>query len=317
MACGAARVEVGQLTLGLCGDELGREGNADAFPSLVVGGEEVGCALIPHALARGEGVGHGRVELLLVDEQVVGLGGVAGTVLHDDVAVDGARFLHGNGAVGFGLAFAVSRVDKGRRDGVVGLGLGRGGTVGIRRGVDEQVLCQVDITEEAEAVVVEHGREEETVGLQALLIVAVAARDIAIAASEVDGRHVGISFVSFVGRLRCEYGIGVVVGRAHLLALEVGRCAVDTVDACRSGGQAAAFLIDVRRQILMRTCGNVSVGKRLSEEDVVVGPDGIVLGSLFKVFVETDIGAGRYGTAGIDEVAIGEAILDVAVLAGC
>ena len=80
MALVAGAIEVGDLTLLRCGDELGLERDADALPTLLVatlhGDIVVGRALVPHAMTTIELVGNRTVEVLFVHEEVVAVSDV-------------------------------------------------------------------------------------------------------------------------------------------------------------------------------------------------------------------------------------------------
>ena len=137
---------------------------------------------------------------------------------------------------------------------------------------------------------------------------------------EVDGGHIGICRMQAVGGLLCQVGIRVEVGHAHEVVAVVSR---STIDAVGLGGlrQATVALHDCRRHLLMRLYG-VAVGQLLTEEEVVIGPDGtVVVGRRFYLRIRINsshsivahIFRSRYGSAGVDEVAIiGIAFFDIA-----
>ena len=132
---------------------------------------------------------------------------------------------------------------------------------------------------------------------------------------KVDSRHARINLAGndivvclLEGQLLLTYyyGIGVEVSHIHIIGAEVGRSTQHTV-----GGS------DSRRHILMGTATGVSIVQGLSEEQVVVGPYGIVVRSLCSgIDIESLVGTARNCTCGIDEVAIGKAVLDVALVPG-
>ena len=327
----ASAVEVRDLALLVGGDELGGEGQADAFPSL--GGADgcrcaaplrfdvgVGGALVPHTLAGGEAVAHRGVEVLAVNQQVVARGGHAAFGEFYPVAVDVAGVLICHGAV-FLVGLGVCRIGKVVAHGGAGDGSGRGGA--RRGGVGQQVARQVNVAESGDAVVVEQGLVEggsRAVGHRAPAEL-VASGHVAVAAGEVDGRHALVGNLGSIVLLAlCKDGIGVEVGHVHLLAAEVGRSTIDAV-AVLALIHPAVGAPDGRRHVLMREAVDVVVVQGLSEEQIVVGPDGIEVGGGDGGDARRGVGGlllvdalvGRAGDAacGIAEVAVGEAVLHV------
>ena len=101
------------------------------------------------------------------------------------------------------------------------------------------------------------------------------------------------------------------MGHVHLLVAEVGRCTVDAV-VVAVAQQSGRCLVDGRRGVLVFTAVVPSVGQRLAEVQIVVGPDGIVVRTaVSRVMVQTLVVVLGYGAAGIDEVAVAIAVLDV------
>ena len=135
---------------------------------------------------------------------------------------------------------------------------------------------------------------------------------------EVDGgHHLGIDLLGAVGRLDGEVCLRVEVGGTHTAVAEVGRCAEDAV-AAFACFQSSAVSHDSCRHALVGICG-VAVGQLLTEEDIVVGPDGrpavfLLLIAIFILDLSLPIAfilVGRDDTTSIAEVAVLEAVLDV------
>ena len=99
MSDGVVLIEVTYLTLLVRCHEFYLKRQADSFPTLDSVDIVVGRALVPHTLAGSEGIGHGRIEVLTVDEEVVVGSGVSRSVLNHGVAEDDGSILRGNGAV--------------------------------------------------------------------------------------------------------------------------------------------------------------------------------------------------------------------------
>ena len=95
----------------------------------------------------------------------------------------------------------------------------------------------------------------------------------------------------------------------HHLALEVSRSTIDAVVGRRNAGQTCVGLVDVRGCLLMSTVDSqVVIRQSLSEEQVVIRPDGVVLAV---GGVETYVLVLGNRTSGIDVVSVGIAVFDV------
>ena len=66
-----ATIEVGYLTLILCGYQFGSERQADGLPSISQRDIAVGNTLIPHAMSSIELITNRTIEVLLVHQQLV------------------------------------------------------------------------------------------------------------------------------------------------------------------------------------------------------------------------------------------------------
>ena len=115
---------------------------------------------------------------------------------------------------------------------------------------------------------------------------------------EVNCRHVLIAHLS-------KDCVWVEVSHSHLAAAEVSRSTINTV-ARLVGCDTDARLDDRRWVFLMRTSRHLSVVQPLSEEDIVIRPDGVIT-----VIFETDVIVLWNGSSSIDEVTISKAILHV------
>ena len=308
-----AAVEVRDLTLRVGGHKLGGERQADALPSAVEVNIflEAGPALIPHQVAGIEGVSHRRIEVLLVHEQMI-VGG--GQVALYQVAVNKIDVLaHQSVAAGIAVVRFIYGIDEVCGQHTVGL------TVDIavaccRRSINQEVLRLVTVTDACQTVVVEQRRVEPAT-VQAQLV---GARCMAFLMTvKVDGGQAGISLFRAVNRVLCQIGCGIEVGYTHILGAEVCRCAIYTVGIVELR-QTALIACNCCRHILMRL-GSPAVGQLLSEEDVVIGPDGeeaalylflrrsfINLPSIVAFILRF-----RYLTSRVAEVAVGKAILNV------
>ena len=107
--------------------------------------------------------------------------------------------------------------------------------------------------------------------------------------------------MSVVGRLGGKDGVGIVVRHTHIGVAEVCRSTIDSVDRGGGGRQAVAALVDMSRHILMRAGGYMTIGQHLSEEDVVIGPDGVVLSIVCGVALVVALGD---AASGVDEVTV-------------
>ena len=143
---------------------------------------------------------------------------------------------------------------------------------------------------------------------------------VAVATREVDGRHVLVGGDVGIIALRLgEDGCGVEVGHVHPLRAEVGRGTVDAV-AGVARGETLTSVADDGRSLLVLSRVGVAVGECLSEEEVVVGPDGHVVvahrgvaigvGGAFCAHADV-VPLGDVAT-GKDEVAVVETVLHVA-----
>ena len=92
--------------------------------------------------------------------------------------------------------------------------------------------------------------------------------------------------------------------------MEVCRCTIDAV-AQVGDVKSSTVLHDVRRNTLMRACLVPVVGQHLSEEDIVVGPDGVEAGRSV-IVIQSLIYRCRYRSAGIAEITVSKAVFDVA-----
>ena len=319
----AATIEVRYLTLLLCGDEFCGERNADCFPTDCPVNVVVGSALVPHTLIAGEGVAGRCIEVLTVHQEMVVLGYIVTySILHDSVSEDDVGILDCYGSV-VRIGLGECRFCQVVGDNMVGLAVGIGCIASSLGRIDEPVSGDAGVAQCFQSVVVEQRREEASC-LQARLIVGCSDSgiccDVAIVASEVDGCHAIVCQTSGIAALvRSEDGVRVVVCHTHLAALEVSRSAIYAVVVERYRCQACADLIDIRRPILMVTFVSilVAIGEALSEEQVVVGPDGMISLTQYNIFVQTDILVLRNCSIGIDEVTIGIAVLDIAKELGC
>ena len=275
----AAAVEVGQLTLVLRSDQFGSERQTDSLPSLGERNVAVGIALIPHPPVASEGVADRRIEVLAVHQEVVvdaavssgtcrgalyNVAGDVGLVLPVHVPVDVVVIERDIVRVG---GIVVHDIARHALRGV--------GSRTVLRDIDEQVLRQVAVGDTRQSVVVEQRGVEQTGSASQLIAAGSTRRSVehVAVAGEVDGRHARISFCQSVFRPGSQVGPGIEVGHTHRLALEVSRCTVNTVGGI-SAQQPSVILADSRRQRLVFMQIVIAVVEHLSEEQVVVGPDG-------------------------------------------
>ena len=192
--------------------------------------------------------------------------------------------------------------------GRVGLGIGfllqvvayHGGCLTLSRRIDQQVLGQVDIHQTRQAAVVEQWWIEHTVV-------------VGIAACEVDGSHILVGLDGGLVLLAlCKDSIRVEVGRLHGAAAIVGWCTEHAVALCRCLHQIT-LLDDMRRQLLVGQVLEMVVVQRLTEEQIVVGPDRRVCPARLGIAFIHVVG---YRAVGIDEVTIAETSPNVWVVDG-
>ena len=100
-----ATEEVGDLTLLVGGHQLGRERQADALPAFRTIHELIvfRLTLVPHAHVRGEGIGDRRIEVLLVNQEVV----TSGNAVLYPVTMQVAGALVGHSAITVTALFIV------------------------------------------------------------------------------------------------------------------------------------------------------------------------------------------------------------------
>ena len=204
-ALATAAVEVRYLALLTGCHQFGGERYADAFPARGAVDVGVGGALIPHAQTAAEVVADGAVEVLTIDEQVVG--GGCQVALHE-VAVDGRGGCTGHTPIAVGVVVVVGIGGFGEVAVQDAVGLV---VVGLGRGVGQEVLRLVAVLDAQQPVVVEQRRIEGfsvsvTAGHCAETPVGV------VVALEVDGRHARIGLACAVGRALCQIDVGVEVG---------------------------------------------------------------------------------------------------------
>ena len=98
---------------------------------------------------------------------------------------------------------------------------------------------------------------------------------------------------------------------AHRLAAIVGRSTIEAVAQVRIQ-QTVATLHDGRRHFLMGSCLVPAVCQHLSEVDIVIRPDGVIVGLIVcLVGIGTLFCRLRNSTARIAEVTVSEPILDI------
>ena len=322
MTRSAAIVEVGDLTLVGRRHQLGAERQADSLPALLLVDKVIGSALVPHAVITAEGVLDRTVEVVTVDEHMVERGIQFAAAAIDQMTVDASDVisrqridsavfsLHARRRISLLLDHLrlceVRRQDCSViRDGISRNSLGRSG----HWRVHQQVPRLVGISHAGEADrSVEDRTVEDAVGIEGLAVALV------VIAREVDGRHARVGLVLSVGRLGGHDGIRVEVEGSQLLVAEIGRCTEDAVRLRnRLQRMAVARLVQMRRHLLMSTDTSVlvAIGERLSEEEIVVGPQRLVSEAAVVVGLQTDIIRFRNHTVGIEEV---DVIVRVAVL---
>ena len=109
-----------------------------------------------------------------------------------------------------------------------------------------------------------------------------------------------------------EVDTWVEVSHAHRARLVVSRCTIYTV-ALVISNQPTVFLVDARRCFLMRTLVVPAIGQHLSEVEVVVRPDRIVL-RLRRRSVGTLLTRVWNDTFRIAEVTIAVAVFHIAIV---
>ena len=322
MTRSAAIVEVGDLTLVGRRHQLGAERQADSLPALLLVDKVIGSALVPHAVITAEGVLDRTVEVVTVDEHMVERGIQFAAAAIDQMTVDASDVisrqridsavfsLHARRRISLLLDHLrlceVRRQDCSViRDGISRNSLGRSG----HWRVHQQVPRLVGISHAGEADrSVEDRTVEDAIGIEGLAVALV------VIAREVDGRHARVGLVLSVGRLGGHDGIRVEVEGSQLLVAEIGRCTEDAVRLRnRLQRMAVARLVQMRRHLLMSTDTSVlvAIGERLSEEEIVVGPQRPVSEAAVVVGLQTDIIVFRNHTVGIEEV---DVVVRVAVL---
>ena len=116
----------------------------------------------------------------------------------------------------------------------------------------------------------------------------------------------------------CEDGVWVEVSHLHLAVAIVGRCTVNAV-AIGIGLETAIALVDVRREFLMLSAIDMTIGELLSEEDVIIRPDRHIVCRGHSIVALTardsphvDIGTLRHGATSIAVITVVEAVLHIA-----
>ena len=141
-------------------------------------------------------------------------------------------------------------------------------------GVCQQVLGQIDVMEACNAIVIQQWCKELRV-VQPLLV---ATGEVTVATAEVDSRHILVGkYISITLLALSKDSVGIEVCCAHFIRAEVSRCTIYAV-APRAHIQKTLISCNGRWQVLMRDPRNMTIVQALTEEQVVIGPDGNEVG---------------------------------------